>query len=439
MDKDKITLENKILDVLKNKIDSSLVAKEKSNIFLDTFTGFCSDLKNQGASDEKACLWDDRLRDDFLKELRSYGMIDLLLNDPLVEDIIINGTQPIYIHHTIDGLKKTESRFSSLEEINLLIKKLLVYDGKKELKKINNLDLLDMRGRANIVYSPFGPEITIAKIRTQPLSIIDLINNGTLSCEIAALLWLYVEGLKVKPANIMISGGPGSGKTTLLNALLAFIPADQHIVVIEDTLELMTGWINDVSRLESSEGLTLADLVKNSLRMRPERIIIGETRGQEAQDMMTAMNIGKYCMSTIHASTARETILRLENAPMNIPAKFINMVDVFIVMQKIVTEGNVLRVIEEIAETSGLEQKVILLSPLWKFDTINRSFNKLMPTNAYRDRLATSSGKSGKMILDEIDKRSQFLEFLRQKGITDIEKVSFHCQSYLNNPQSNKI
>jgi len=137
-----------------------------------------------------------------------------------------------------------------------------------------------MRGRANIVYSPLGPEITIAKIRSQPLSIIDLINNGTLSCEIAALFWLYIEGLRVKLANIMISGGPGSGKTTLLNALLSFISADQHIVVIEDTLELMTGWIPNASRLESTEELTLADLVKNSLRMRPERIIIGETRGQ---------------------------------------------------------------------------------------------------------------------------------------------------------------
>lgn len=105
-------------------------------------------------------------------------------------------------------------------------------------------------------------------------------------------------------------------------------------------------------------------------------------------------------------------------------------------MQKFVTEGNVLRVVEEIAETSGLEQKVVLLSPLWKFDSASRSFNKLMPTNVYRDKLAEMSGKNGKMILEEISKRSDFLGLLRKKGITDIEKVFFHCQSYLKNTQS---
>ena len=100
------------------------------------------------------------------------------MDDPLVEDIIINGLQPIYVHHAKDGFKKTENQFSCLEELDLLIKKLLVYNGRKELKKINNLDLWGMRGRVNIVYSPLGPEITIAKIRTQPLSIIDLMNKS---------------------------------------------------------------------------------------------------------------------------------------------------------------------------------------------------------------------------------------------------------------------
>ena len=433
MDKQQIALENRILDFLKKKIDSSLAAEEKSNIFLNTFIDFCNESKKSGDALEKECLLDQHLREIFLKELRSYGVIDTLLDDPLVEDIIINGLGPIYVHHAKEGLKKTENRFSGPEELNLLIKKLMVYDGRKELKKINNLDLLGMRGRANIVYSPLGPEITIAKIRSRPLSIIDLINNRALPAEMAALFWLYVEGVGVRPANIMIAGGPGSGKTTLLNALLSFISSDQHIVLIEDSFELMTSWIKDISRLESADGLTLADLVKNSLRMRPERIIIGETRGAEAQDMMTAMNIGKYCMSTIHASTARETVLRLENAPMNVPVTFLNLIDVFIVMQKF-TEPGILRVVEEIAETSGLEQKMVLLSPLWKFDSAGCSFNNLMPTSAYRDKLSVASGKSGRMILEEIAKRSRFLEGLGQKGITDIEKVFFHCQDYIKNP-----
>ena len=152
-----------------------------------------------------------------------------------------------------------------------------------------------------------------------PLSIIDLIRRGTMSYEAAGQLWLYMEGLSIRPANIIISGGPGTGKTTLLNALLSFIPEKDRLVVIEDTLELNTFMEDSCSRLETDDELTLSDLVKNSLRMRPERIIVGEVRGAEARDMITAVNIGKYCMGTIHALSARETITRLHNEPMNVP------------------------------------------------------------------------------------------------------------------------
>ena len=139
MDKDRLVFENRILDVLKDKIDSSLAEKERSSIFLNAYTSFCNGLKNQGPSAQKECFEDERSRDGFLKELQSYGIIDQFLDDPLVEDIIINGMQPIYIHHAKDGFKKTESQFSSPAELNLLIKKILVYNGRKELKKINDL------------------------------------------------------------------------------------------------------------------------------------------------------------------------------------------------------------------------------------------------------------------------------------------------------------
>src|SRR5207248_2150676 len=145
-----------------------------------------------------------------------------------------------------------------------------------------------------------GPQLTISKAKIDPLSIIDLIHFGSLSYELAAQLWLYMEGLSLRPANVIIAGGPGTGKTTLLNALMGLIPAKDRLVVIEDTLELNTFLDDSCSRLETDENLSLSDLVKNSLRMRPERVIVGEVRGEEARDMMTAVNIGKYCMSTIH-------------------------------------------------------------------------------------------------------------------------------------------
>ncbi len=209
--------------------------------------------------------------------------------------------------------------FIPKRNLNNFIQKLLVFAGRKSYHKIANLELANLAGRVNIIDSPLGVQLTITKAKMDPLSIIDLIRRGTMSYEAAGQLWLYLEGLSIRPANIIISGGPGTGKTTLLNALLSFIPEKDRLVVIEDTMELNTFMEDSCSRLETDDELNLSDLVKNSLRMRPERIIVGEVRGAEARDMITAVNIGKYCMGTIHALSARETITRLHNEPMNVP------------------------------------------------------------------------------------------------------------------------
>jgi len=435
MDEARIGLEEELLERIKDRINLSQSAEVKEGIILNAFSDFCNSLGDKDCKGNAKYLGDEKSKKDFLAGFQSYGVINPLLDDPEVEDIIINGTGPIYTHRQSEGLTETGKRFSDLRELNLLIKKMLTFADKNKLNKINNVDMPGMAGRVNIVYSPMGPELTITKIKANPLSIIDLIEKGTLNVEVAAQLWLYIEGLGVKPANILVSGGPGSGKTTLLNALLSFIPSDQHIVVIEDTFELLTEWIGNVSRLESDADLSLADLVKNSLRMRPERIIVGEVRGSEAQDMITAMNIGKYCLATIHASTVRETILRLQNNPMNVPEVLISLIDVFTVMRKINTGKGVYRVVEELSESAGLEQKTVLISPLWLFDPASRSLNKLDPSTVYRDKLSLASGLSGKQIMDEIDKRSDFLDKLRAAGIKSIKEVSSYCELYIRNPK----
>ena len=431
MDESRIKLEERLLDRIKGSINISHSLEVKEKAILDAFLGFCDGGEIKECRESVNYLKDENTKKEFLEELRSYGIINPLLDDPQVEDIVINNIQPIYVHHARDGLIKTDVQFSSLRELDLLIKKILTFSGKRVLNKINNIDLPLMRGRVNIVYSPFGPDLTIAKVRAQALSVIDLIENGTLNSEIAALLWLSIEGLRIRPANILISGGPGSGKTTMLNALLGFIPSDQHLVVIEDSLELVTNWIGDVSSLESDDKLSLADLVKNSLRMRPERIVVGEVRGNEAQDMITAMNIGKYCMATIHASTVRETIMRLQSNPMNVSETMINLIDIIVVMKKIDTNGQVHRVCDEIAETAGLEQKMVLIGQLWKFDSASANFRMVMPTTTYRDRLAEASGLSGRLIFDEIKKRRDYLERLVVEKIKDVKDVSVLCERYI--------
>jgi len=435
MDEARIELEEELLERVKDHINLSQSAEIKEGVILNAFTEFCNSLDDKTCKGNAKYLGDEKNRKEFLAAFQDYGEIGPLLDDPEVEDIIINGTGPIYTHRQNEGLTETGKRFSDPRELDLLIKKMLVFADKSKLNKINNVDMPGLAGRVNIVYSPLGPELTITKIKANPLSIIDLIEKGALTTEMAAQLWLYIEGMGVRPANILVSGGPGSGKTTLLNALLSFIPSDQHIVVIEDTFELLTHWIGNVSRLESDEGLSLADLVKNSLRMRPERIIVGEVRGNEAEDMITAMNIGKYCLATIHASTVRETILRLQNNPMNVPEVLINLIDVFIVMRKINTGQGFLRVVEELSETAGLEQKTVLISPLWKFDSASRRISKLDPSTVYRDKLSRASGLNGKQIIDEIGKRGEFLDKLRDTGVRAIQEVSSYCELYIHSPK----
>ena len=296
------------------------------------------------------------------------------------------------------------------------------------------MELPNLEGRVNIAHSPFGPQITITKAKVTPLSVIDLIRMGGLTYEVAAQLWMYIEGMSIRPANIMIAGGPGVGKTTLLNALFCFIPKADRMVVIEDTLELNTFLEDSCSRLESDDDLTLADLVKNSLRMRPERIIVGEVRGIEARDMITACNIGKYCIGTIHALTSREAIIRLQNEPMNIPEMLVNLIDVFIVLKRYHVKDRMFRVVDEISETSGMEQVKILLSQVYKYDYDSKQMKQMSPSTVFRDRLAKQSGLTPKEIIREHMLRAYLLEQLDKRDMNTMKEVSTFCRAYNQDP-----
>ena len=247
---------------------------------------------------------------------------------------------------------------------------------------------------------------------------------------------MYIEGLSIRPANIMIAGGPGVGKTTLLNALFGFMPDRDRLVVIEDTLELNTFLEESCSRLESDVEVSLQDLVKNALRMRPERIIVGEVRGAEARDMITACNIGKYCMGTIHALTSREAIIRLQNEPMNIPEMLVNLIDVFIVLKRYHVKDRLYRVVDEVSETSGMEQVKILLSQVYKFDYDRQVHRQMNPSTVFRDRLAQQSGLSPKDIMKEHLLRAFLLKELDKRNMTTLKEVATFCRAYNRNPNA---
>lgn len=432
MEKERIEIERAVLESLAGKILLLQDPIGKREVIFQAFL----EVYNSHRAQKFVKRCKDLNMDRFFQEFLSYGIIEEFLADPDVEDIMINYLSPIYIHKTRVGMIKTDKVFSSREELDLLIKKLIIFSGRKAINKINNVELSGAKGRVNIIYSPFGPQITITRAKERILNIIDLIKSGTINAELAAQFWLYVEGLGIKPANIIISGGPGTGKTTLLNALFGFMPANQRIVVIEDTLELNTDLEENCSRLESDEEITLADLVKNSLRMRPDRVIVGEVRGREAHDLMTAMNIGKFCMGTLHASTSRETIMRLENEPMNVPEVLINLVDVFVIMRRYNVGGKIKRVVGELSETAGMEEKQVLLSALWTYDLSKLDFHESAVSSVYRDRIALVSGRSSKDIIGELKLRTRIIKALVEKDISDSGRLAELFRRYSHDPHS---
>lgn len=426
-----IDLEFRLVELLTGKMNLLLNQEERQTLVAEQLSRLFSEGEFSEFEDE---LTDETSRINFINDFLSLGVVSELLLDIHVEDIIINNLKPIYMHHAIKGFIPTGKRFHTNKEMELFLKKLLIFCGKDKLSKLMNLELPNLEGRVNIALSTFGPQITITKAKVDPLSVIDLIRKGSLSHEVAGQLWTYLEGMRIRPANIMIAGGPGVGKTTLLNSLFSFIPDTDRMVVIEDTLELNTFMEDSCSRLESDEELSLTDLVKNSLRMRPERIVVGEVRGEEARDMITACNIGKYCIGTIHALTSREAIIRLQNEPMNIPEMLVNLIDVFIVLKRYHVGERLFRVVHEVSETSGMEQVKILLSNIFKYDYDHHVCRQVSPSTVFRDRLAAQSGVAPKDIMKEVLLRTFLLKQLDEKDMTTVKEVTTFCRAYSRNP-----
>ena len=321
-----------------------------------------------------------QLTRDVLDEVLGYGPIQPLLDDPEVSEVMVNNAKSVYVEKK-GQLTKTPIVFENDQHVLRVIDKIILPLGRRVDADNPAVDArLPDGSRVNAIIPPVamdGPSITIRKFPKDRLGIQQLIEYGSLTGNMATFLRACV----LARLNIIISGGTGSGKTTLLNALSGYIPENERIVTIEDSAELQLQQ-DHVLRLETKSasidghgGMTVRDLVRNSLRMRPDRIVVGECRGGEALDMLQAMNTGHDgSLTTVHANAPRDALSRLETlvmmAGMELPLKVVRQqiasaVDL-IVQQSRLKDGT--RKVTAITEVAGMEGDTVVLTDVFKFE-----------------------------------------------------------------------
>ena len=350
---------------------------------------------------------------DVLDDMLGYGPIQSLLDEENVSEVMVNGPDDVYVEQS-GKLVKTNVTFNDDNHVLQVIDRIILPLGRRVDEDNPTVDArLPDGSRVNAVVPPVsidGPTITIRKFATEKLSIEQLINFGSITQNMAD----FLNACVVSRLNTVISGGTGSGKTTLLNILSSFIPSDERIVTIEDAAELQL--LQDhVVRLETKppnvEGIGavhIRDLVRNSLRMRPDRIIVGEVRGGEALDMLQVMNTGHDgSLTTAHANTPRDALSRLETmalmSGLDMPLKVIreqiaSAVDL-IVQQSRLKDGS--RKVTYITEVAGMEGDTVVMTDIFKFeqtgiDEEGKIIGELKPTGIrplFGERLAASGFK----------------------------------------------
>lgn len=353
-----------------------------------------------------------KLIEQIYDETIGLGPLEVLLKDDSISEIMVNGPDQIYVERK-GKLELTPIKFRDNNHVLNIIDRIISPIGRRCDESTPMVDArLQDGSRVNAIIPPVslvGPSITIRKFSKTPLAIADLIKYNSLSYQMAS----FLEACVIGKANIMVFGGTGSGKTTLLNTLSGFIPENERIVTIEDAAELQLKQPHTItleSRPENVEGtgaITIRDLVKNSLRMRPDRIVVGEVRAGEALDMLQAMNTGHDgSLTTAHANTTRDLLSRLETmvlmAGMGLPSRAIReqISSAFhiIVHQSRLRDGS--RKIMKISEILGMESDTIILQDIFVFN---------------QDGYDTNGNIKGKFVSTGI--RPKILERLADEGV----------------------
>jgi pilus assembly protein CpaF len=357
------------------------------------------------------------LFEQVMAEILGLGPLEPLLRDGTITEIMVNGPSDIYIERK-GRIEKTAFKFENDEHLLRIIERIVAPIGRRVDEASPMVDArLPDGSRVNVTIPPIslvGPVVTIRKFSKIPYTDNDLISFGTLTPELVQLLRACVEAR----LNMIISGGTGSGKTTLLNVLSAYIPSRERIITIEDAAELQLKQDHVVTlearppNIEGKGQVTIRDLVINSLRMRPDRIVVGEARGGEALDLLQAMNTGHDgSLSTLHANTARDALRRLETmvlmAGMDLPLRAVreqvaSALDCMIHLERL-SDGS--RKVVQVAEVQGMEGDVIVMQDIFRLQQMGfrdgRVLAQLRPTGV-RPKFADKIEQAGIRLPAEI-------------------------------------
>ncbi len=377
------------------------------------------------------------------RDLVGYGEIDVIMNDPMIEDLSVNGLNlPVYVWHRKHESLPTNLIFTDETALDNLIVKLAHISGKHISTAFPILDaMLPGKDRLAATFkrevSPDGGSFSIRRFREEPFSIVDLIQMGTINQEIAAYFWVLIENR----LTMAVIGGTGAGKTSTLNAFASLVKPAMKIVTVEEIPELNLpheNWVRLVSRESYGLGafktgeVTLFGLVKTSLRYRPDYIVVGEVRGEEAFVLFQALAVGHGGLTTIHAENLEYTVKRLTSHPMNVAKPYIPLVNIAPLVERVrlpptrnqeTTFGRRIKTVEEIVDYENY-------NTISEWNPVDDTFKVDLKNSVHLQKIASRRGLPTHELLQEIKNRASFLNDLIEKGIHKNTEIAKHITNY---------
>ncbi len=440
--------EREIFDFLKNTLIKTL------NINLEEFSSgkareFLRKYVNKIIQDYSISLDDiqkEKIMYCILRDFLGYGKIDVLMKDPMIEDISCDTAGiPIYLYHRNYENIRTNVVFESDAELDSFVIKLAQKCGRhisiaRPLMDATMPDGSRIQAALSREVTSRGSTFTIRRFREEPFTPPDLVEYNTLSPEIAAYFWLAIEN----GASAIYVGGTASGKTTTLNALSLFIPPQMKIVSIEDTREINLphpNWIASITRVGTSESgeessIGMFDLLKSALRQRPEYILLGEIRGAEASVLFQAMATGHTVYSTMHADSIHSVVHRLEGEPINIPRIQLQSLDIVAIQALMKIKKKRVRKIQKVIEVIGIDPSTneILTNEVFSWNPGESDFEYYGEGYLF-DRIMEQRNLSERELLKEFEQRRDVIKWMREKGIKNYIDVGEIIAAYYKYPE----